>query len=136
MENFTRFLETFVNEDAFLLFLIIMVLIILILVVALFKTRQEYLDLLNKDRKLVLEKSKDEDFNLDSLKATSPDDVVKENEQDDGAERPQQAAVVALFLITHIAGEHAVLFPGLGLFGKLVRRRNVGADARLGLFLA
>ncbi len=80
MENFTRFLETFVNEDAFLLFLIIMVLIILILVVALFKIRQEYLDLLNKDRKLVLEKSKDEDFNLDSLKATSPDDVVKENE--------------------------------------------------------
>ncbi len=79
MENFNRFLEAFINEDTFLLFLIIMLLIILVLIVALFKTRKEYLDLVNSEEKLVLEKPKD-DYNLDSLRATSADDVIKENE--------------------------------------------------------
>jgi len=75
----SRFLEAFINEDTFLLFLIIMLLIILVLIVALFKTRKEYLDLVNSEEKLVLEKPKD-DYNLDSLRATSADDVIKENE--------------------------------------------------------
>lgn len=80
MENFTRFLEAFVNEDAFLLFLIFMLVIILLLVVALFKTRKEYLDLMNKDEHLVLERNDKDDYTLDSLRATSADDVIKENE--------------------------------------------------------
>ena len=50
MENFDKFLETFMTGDFFLIFLILMLIILLVLVLALVKTRSEYLEMVRREQ--------------------------------------------------------------------------------------
>lgn len=50
MENFDKFLETFMTGDFFLIFLILMLIILLVLVLALVKTRTEYLEMVRREQ--------------------------------------------------------------------------------------
>lgn len=53
MENFDKFLETFMTGDFFLIFLILMLIILLVLVLALVKTRTEYLEMVRKEQEKI-----------------------------------------------------------------------------------
>lgn len=103
MENFDKFLETFMTGDFFLIFLILMLIILLVLVLALVKTRSEYLEMVRREQekidleskfkkqveepKKVTEVKKDEKFieepdildELNNLMATSKEDMIDEN---------------------------------------------------------
>lgn len=50
MENFNKFLETFMTEDFFIIFLILMLIILMVLVLALIKTRTEYLEMVKREQ--------------------------------------------------------------------------------------
>lgn len=104
MENFDKFLETFMTGDFFLIFLILMLIILLVLVLALVKTRTEYLEMVRreqekidleskfkkqveepkkvtnvkKDEKIIEEESDILD-ELNNLMATSKEDMIDEN---------------------------------------------------------
>ena len=104
MENFDKFLETFMTGDFFLIFLILMLIILLVLVLALVKTRTEYLEIVRreqekidleskfkkqveepkkvtnvkKDEKIIEEESDILD-ELNNLMATSKEDMIDEN---------------------------------------------------------
>ena len=47
MENFDRFLDTFISGDYFLVFLILMLIILIVLILALIKSRQDYNEILS-----------------------------------------------------------------------------------------
>lgn len=104
MENFDKFLETFMTGDFFLIFLILMLIILLVLVLALVKTRTEYLEIVRREQekidleskfkkqaeepKKVNEVKKDEKIieeesdildELNNLMATSKEDMIDEN---------------------------------------------------------
>lgn len=105
MENFDKFLETFMTGDFFLIFLILMLIILLVLVLALVKTRTEYLEMVKREQeKIDLEskfkkqieepkpqeikkeepkKEEKEEFDildeLNNLMATSKEDIMDEN---------------------------------------------------------
>lgn len=104
MENFDKFLETFMTGDFFLIFLILMLIILLVLVLALVKTRTEYLEIVRREQekidleskfkkqveepKKVTDVKKDEKINeeesdildeLNNLMATSKEDMIDEN---------------------------------------------------------
>ena len=106
MENFDKFLETFMTGDFFLIFLILMLIILLVLVLALVKTRSEYLEMVRREQekidleskfkkpvqveevKPIAEVKKEEkvteeepDFldELNNLMATSKEDMIDEN---------------------------------------------------------
>ncbi len=105
MENFDKFLETFMTGDFFLIFLILMLIILVTLVLALVKTRNEYLEIVRKEQEKIdleskfkkpveevkpletkMEEPKKEDKEefdildeLNSLMATSKEDVIDEN---------------------------------------------------------
>ncbi len=103
MENFDKFLETFMTGDFFLIFLILMLIILLVLVLALVKTRSEYLEMVRREQekidleskfkkqveepKKVTEVKKDEKVieepdildELNNLMATSKEDMIDEN---------------------------------------------------------
>ena len=104
MENFDKFLETFMTGDFFLIFLILMLIILLVLVLALVKTRLEYLDMVRREQekidleskfkkqveepKKVTNVKKDEKIieeepdildELNNLMATSKEDMIDEN---------------------------------------------------------
>ena len=104
MENFDKFLETFMTGDFFLIFLILMLIILLVLVLALVKTRSEYLEMVRREQekidleskfkkqveepKKVTEVKKDEKIieeepdildELNNLMATSKEDIIDEN---------------------------------------------------------
>lgn len=104
MENFDKFLETFMTGDFFLIFLILMLIILLVLVLALVKTRSEYLEIVRREQekidleskfkkqveepKKVTEVKKDEKIieeepdildELNNLMATSKEDMIDEN---------------------------------------------------------
>lgn len=104
MENFDKFLETFMTGDFFLIFLILMLIILLVLVLALVKTRSEYLEMVRREQekidleskfkkqieepKKVTEVKKDEKIieeepdildELNNLMATSKEDMIDEN---------------------------------------------------------
>lgn len=104
MENFDKFLETFMTGDFFLIFLILMLIILLVLVLALVKTRTEYLEMVRREQekidleskfkkqveepKKVTEVKKDEKVmgeepdildELNNLMATSKEDMIDEN---------------------------------------------------------
>lgn len=103
MENFDKFLETFMTGDFFLIFLILMLIILLVLVLALVKTRSEYLEMVRREQekidleskfkkqveepKKVTEVRKDEKVieepdildELNNLMATSKEDMIDEN---------------------------------------------------------
>ena len=53
MENFDKFLETFMTGDFFLIFLILMLIILLVLVLALVKTRSEYLEMVRREQEKI-----------------------------------------------------------------------------------
>ena len=53
MENFDKFLETFMTGDFFLIFLILMLIILLVLVLALVKTRTEYLEIVRREQEKI-----------------------------------------------------------------------------------
>lgn len=53
MENFDKFLETFMTGDFFLIFLILMLIILLVLVLALVKTRTEYLEMVRREQEKI-----------------------------------------------------------------------------------
>ena len=104
MENFDKFLETFMTGDFFLIFLILMLIILLVLVLALVKTRTVYLEIVRreqekidleskfkkqveepkkvtnvkKDEKIIEEESDILD-ELNNLMATSKEDMIDEN---------------------------------------------------------
>ena len=104
MENFDKFLETFMTGDFFLIFLILMLIILLVLVLALVKTRTEYLEMVRREQekidleskfkkqveepKKVTNVKKDEKIieeepdildELNNLMATSKEDMIDEN---------------------------------------------------------
>lgn len=103
MENFDKFLETFMTGDFFLIFLILMLIILLVLVLALVKTRSEYLEMVRREQekidleskfkkqveepKKVTEVKKYEKVieetdildELNNLMATSKEDMIDEN---------------------------------------------------------
>ena len=102
MENFDKFLETFMTGDFFLIFLILMLIILLVLVLALVKTRSEYLEMVRREQekleskfkkqieeqKKSTEVKKDEKVieeepdildELNNLMATSKEDMIDEN---------------------------------------------------------
>ena len=104
MENFDKFLETFMTGDFFLIFLILMLIILLVLVLALVKTRTEYLEIVRREQekidleskfkkqveepKKVTNVKKDEKLieeepdildELNNLMATSKEDIIDEN---------------------------------------------------------
>ena len=104
MENFDKFLETFMTGDFFLIFLILMLIILLVLVLALVKTRSEYLEMVRREQakidleskfkkqieeqKKSTEVKKDEKVieeepdildELNNLMATSKEDIIDEN---------------------------------------------------------
>lgn len=106
MENFDKFLETFMTGDFFLIFLILMLIILLVLVLALVKTRSEYLEMVRREQEKIdleskfkkpvqVEESKpitevkteekvkveEPDFldELNNLMATSKEDMIDEN---------------------------------------------------------
>lgn len=74
MENFDKFMETFVNGDYFLVFIAMLVIILVVLVLALIKTRQDYKMLLD-------EKDESEDIfdGLAELKAETKEDEIDED---------------------------------------------------------
>ncbi len=106
MENFDKFLETFMTGDFFLIFLILMLIILLVLVLALVKTRSEYLEMVRREQekidleskfkkpvqveevKPIAEVKKEEKVTeeepdlldeLNKLMATSKEDMIDEN---------------------------------------------------------
>lgn len=106
MENFDKFLETFMTGDFFLIFLILMLIILLVLVLALVKTRTEYLEMVRREQekidleskfkkpvqveetKQTIEVKKEENVTeeepdlldeLNKLMATSKEDMIDEN---------------------------------------------------------
>ena len=101
MENFDKFLETFMTGDFFLIFLILMLIILVTLVLALVKTRTEYMEMVRrKQEKIDLEskfkkpveepkplevktEEKKEELDildeLNNLMATSKEDIMDEN---------------------------------------------------------
>lgn len=104
MENFDKFLETFMTGDFFLIFLILMLIILLVLVLALVKTRSEYLEMVRREQEKIdleskfkkqieeqkksTEVKKDEKVieeepdildELNNLMATSKEDMIDEN---------------------------------------------------------
>ena len=104
MENFDKFLETFMTGDFFLIFLILMLIILLVLVLALVKTRTDYLEMVRREQekidleskfkkqveepKKVTNVKKDEKIieeepdildELNNLMATSKEDMIDEN---------------------------------------------------------
>lgn len=106
MENFDKFLETFMTGDFFLIFLILMLIILLVLVLALVKTRSEYLEMVRREQekidleskfkkpvqveevKPITEVKKEEKVTeeepdlldeLNKLMATSKEDMIDEN---------------------------------------------------------
>ena len=104
MENFDKFLETFMTGDFFLIFLLLMLIILLVLVLALVKTRSEYLEMVRREQakidleskfkkqieeqKKSTEVKKDEKIieeepdildELNNLMATSKEDMIDEN---------------------------------------------------------
>lgn len=94
MEKFDEFMQNFMSGDFFLVFLVLMLVILLVLVLALVKTREQYLEMLEKEEKRNAEYSKPsvpkyevkketpkDDIldDLDLLKATSDDDIIDEN---------------------------------------------------------
>lgn len=104
MENFDKFLETFMTGDFFLIFLVLMLIILVTLILALIKTRSEYLEMVRREQdkidlesrfkkpveeikpletKVAEETKKEEELDildeLNSLMATSKEDVMDEN---------------------------------------------------------
>ena len=105
MENFDKFLETFMTGDFFLIFLVLMLIILVTLILALIKTRSEYLEMVRREQEKidlesrfikkpveetksletkVAEETKKEDEldildELNSLMATSKDDIMDED---------------------------------------------------------
>lgn len=51
MENFDRFLDTFISGDYFLVFLILMLIILIVLILALIKSRQDYNEILSLENR-------------------------------------------------------------------------------------
>ena len=88
MKNIDKVLDTFVNGDYFIVFLVIMLVILLVLVLALIKTREDYNELLLKEeekeakQKPIVNIMSDEanelqnDDLMDNLKALSKDDTI------------------------------------------------------------
>ena len=75
MSNFSRFLDTFINEDTIIIFLVVLVVILFVLVLALLKSKKQDKEL---DFKLdTMDNNKE--LNFDDLKATSEDDVIDES---------------------------------------------------------
>lgn len=97
MEKFDEFMQNFMSGDFFLIFLVLMLVILLVLVLALVKTREQYLEMLEREQKYLNNsnkkemqkentrvnaptlKEKDILDDLDMLKATDEDDVIDEN---------------------------------------------------------
>lgn len=104
MENFDKFLETFMTGDFFLIFLILMLIILLVLVLALVKTRTEYLEIVRREQEKIdleskfkkqveepkkvtdvkndekiIEEESDILDELNNLMATSKEDMIDEN---------------------------------------------------------
>ncbi len=89
MRNIDKVLETFVNGDYFIIFLVVMLVILLVLVLALIKTREDYNELLlkeeEKEQKPIINivkeeveeqvEESDEDL-MDDLMASSSEDVI------------------------------------------------------------
>ena len=85
MKNIDKVIETFVNGDYFIIFLVIILVILLVLVLALIKTREDYNELLKseqeKDNDLIgeMDNTRDEEDimgDLKNLMATSSEDKI------------------------------------------------------------
>lgn len=78
MEKIELFLDAFVNADTFLLFIVVMVIILFVLIMALFKTRNDIIELKNEKE---IKKDNDVDNSiLNDIIATSEEDKVDNNE--------------------------------------------------------
>ena len=81
MENFDKFLESFMTGDYFLIFLVLMLIILMVLILALIKTRNQYIEMLNSDNNFTQPKQNlvDRVDELENLKAVTKDDVIDED---------------------------------------------------------
>ncbi|NLC47748.1 MAG: hypothetical protein GX758_00105 [Tenericutes bacterium] len=81
MENFDKFLESFMTGDYFLIFLVLMLIILMVLILALIKTRNQYIEMLNSDNNFTQPKQNlvDPLDELENLKAVTKDDVIDED---------------------------------------------------------
>lgn len=98
MEKFDQFMQNFMSGDFFLIFLVLMLVILLVLVLALVKTREQYLEMLEREQEYLNQNNnrrelpketkkietpivKENDIldDLDMLKATDEDDIIDEN---------------------------------------------------------
>lgn len=90
MSNIMSFVNTFVTEDYFIIFLIIMLLILIVLIMALIKTRNQYYEELGSKFSLedeLLKRMGDTDENINIAKEVLNDDaeVLNESVQNNGA---------------------------------------------------
>ncbi len=77
MEEFKLFLDAFVNADTFLLFIILMLIILVVLIVALFKTRNDVIEL--KNEKVEKKEVPVDNSILNEIVATSEEDKIDDN---------------------------------------------------------
>lgn len=83
MSNIMSFVNTFVTEDYFIIFLIIMLLILIVLIMALIKTRNQYYEELGSKFSLedeLLKRMSDTDENINIAKEVLNDDAEVLNE--------------------------------------------------------
>ncbi len=90
MSNIMSFVNTFVTEDYFIIFLIIMLLILIVLIMALIKTRNQYYEELGSKFSLedeLLKRMSDTDENINIAKEVLNDDskVLNESSQNNDA---------------------------------------------------
>ena len=90
MSNIMSFVNTFVTEDYFIIFLIIMLLILIVLIMALIKTRNQYYEELGSKFSLedeLLKRMGDTDENINIAKEVLNDDskVLNESSQNNDA---------------------------------------------------
>ena len=78
MEKIELFLDAFVNADTFLLFIVVMVIILFVLIMALFKTRNDVIEL--KNEKEIKKDNNVDNSILNDIIATSEEDKVDNNE--------------------------------------------------------
>lgn len=79
MEKIELFLDAFVNADTFLLFIVVMVIILFVLIMALFKTRNDIIEL-KQEKELNNENTIIDNSILNDIVATSEEDKVDNNE--------------------------------------------------------
>lgn len=82
MTNIDKVIETFISGDYFIIFLLLILIIIIVLIICLLKTREEnklLISHIDNEEDYSLTDGEDFVLGLESLKATSKDDIIDED---------------------------------------------------------